>query len=471
MLKRQHVYALFLLLAGVAPACSGDDGKNGATGPAGAQGPEGEKGEPGSVGPKGAQGEPGPMGPEGPAGPSGAVAGASGEGDAGAGAGGASSMPLSTGCLSPCHGFNGIVEQWKTSTHYATYVANLGGEEVDTWTGTAACGNCHSIDGIEQRLANNVRYTGTQGPVQAAHGQINYLSTTSNKVSESTYAGHATVAVVHCTTCHDVTDENDPHRTGAAYEPGSFPLRVPTGNQETAFIEKSSAVGVSDGTSTGSYGVGNACMWCHKSRKDVTNYITATNNSLTSRNWGPHEGPQTDIYTGKGGYHYTAKAYANSSHQALEKGCVSCHMPESSLNQGVGNHSFAPQLSACTKGGCHASATSFDVIGGQTAMKESLRQLRKALNDLGWLTRASAAPFDALTATQVGDANFAEDGSRPGVTGLTADQAGALYNYLLIARGGAGGIHNPVYVRQLIFDSYFALAGVAPSTIPVRPGG
>lgn len=146
-------------------------------------------------------------------------------------------------------------------------------------------------------------------------------------------------------------------------------------------------------------------------------------------------------------------------------------MPSTDINEGIGNHSFAPQLSACTQGGCHANAKSFDVIGGQTAMKESLRQLRKALNDKGWLTRATAAPFDALTQAQVDDANFAEDGARPGVTGLSADEAGAVYNYLLMARGGAGGIHNPIYVRQLIFDSFFAVVGSAPSTMPVRPAG
>jgi hypothetical protein len=373
---------------------------------------------------------------------------------------------LNVGCLGPCHGFSGIVEQWKTSTHFATYVANLGGEEVESWTGTSACGNCHSIDGIEQRLADNVRYVGTSGPANATEGQINYLNSTTNKISESTYAGHATVAVVHCTTCHEVSDETDPHRTGAAYESGAFPLRVPSGATDEAYIEKSSAVGVSDGTAIGAYGAGNACIWCHKSRKDVTNYITASNN--LSNRWGPHQGPHADVFSGKGGYHYAGKTYDNSSHQALEKGCVSCHMGSVAANNGIGNHSFAPALSSCKSAGCHVNATSFDVIGGQTDMKGSLRELREALNTAGWLTRAEAAPFDALTPAQIADENFAEDSPRS-ATGLTAAQAGAVYNYLLIARGGAGGIHNPLYVRQLIFDSYFEVEGEAPPSLQTRP--
>lgn len=449
--------AVPLIFAAAMAACGGDDGATGARGPAGAQGPRGE------VGPTGETGEPGPAGPAGPQGPSGAA----GSGDGGAG--GVIEGTLNVGCLSPCHGFTGIVEQWKTSTHFATYVANLGGEEVDSWTGTSACGNCHSIDAVEQRLAENVRYLGSTGPVNVASGQVGYVNDSgpSPKIAESTYAGDATVAVVHCTTCHEVTDETDPHRTGAVYEPGSFPLRVPSGPSDEAFIEKSSAVGVSDGTAIGAYGAGNACIWCHKSRKDVTNYIMPTGNSLSTR-FGPHQGPHADVFSGKGGYHYASKTYDSSSHQALEKGCVSCHMGSVAANGGIGDHSFAPTLSSCKSAGCHVAATSFDVIGGQTDMKSSLRELRGALNDLHWLTRAEAAPFDDLTPAQLADDNFTED-SPKAAAGLTGPQAGAVYNYLLIARGGAGGIHNPLYVRQLIFDSYFELTGDPPPSMLTRP--
>jgi hypothetical protein len=380
---------------------------------------------------------------------------------------------LTTSCLSPCHGFTGIVEQWKTSTHYATYIANLGGEEVATWTGSAACGNCHAMDAIQQRVAGNVNYVGTTGPLGVTRGQLNYLNSTNNKVGESTYAGQATVAEVHCTTCHDVTAVNDPHRTGTNYTAGSFPLRVPSGSSDQAIIEKSSAAGVSDGTSAGAFNKGNACVWCHKSRKDVSNYVFITNN-LTSPYWGPHEGPQSDVYTGKGGYHYSGKSYGTSSHQAFANGCLDCHMPKVASNDNIGDHSFYPQLSACQTAGCHVTATNFNVIGGQSAMRAGIQELRVALNNValnngGWLTRSAAAPYNPLTTAELADQQFAQDKVRPGATGLTADQAGALYNYLLLARGSAGGVHNPLYVRQLIYDSVFALTSNPPASIPVRP--
>jgi hypothetical protein len=445
--------ALGAILAFV--ACSGSDGADGARGPAGAQGDDGAQGDAGPPGPPGPSGEAGPPGPPGPPGPGGDGGVAFPEGG------------LTTSCLGPCHGFTGIVEQWKTSTHYATYIANLGGEEVETWTGASACGNCHAIDAIEQRVAGKVKYTGTNPPADLAHGQLNYLNSTNSKVAESAYAGQATVAVVHCSTCHDVTAANDPHLTGESYVAGSFPLRVPSAATDQTIIEKSSAVGVSDGSPGGNYGTGNACIWCHKSRKDVTNYITPTTN-LSSIHWGPHEGPQSDIYTGKGGYHYAGLTYKNSSHQAFQKGCVDCHMPAVASNANVGNHSFYPQLSTCQSAGCHATATSFDVIGGQSAMKAGIQELRVVLNNQGWLTRSEASPYVPLTAAQLGDQEFHLDSVLP-TNGLTADQAGAVYNYLLLARGSAGGVHNPVYTRELIFDSYKAITGVAPPSIPVRP--
>jgi len=452
MLRRTD--ALLLVALGcscIVASCSGQEGADGANGPPGTQGPQGPDGHVGREGPEGPAGRDGPEGPQGPPGADGGIA------DGG----------LTAGCLSPCHGFTGTVEQWKTSTHYATAIANLGGEEVATWTGNTACGNCHAIDAIEHRVAADVNYAGTTGPVNVDHGQTNYLNSANGKVTESTYAGQAHVAIVHCTTCHAVTPANDPHLTGEPYVPGSFPLRVPSGAGDQAILEKSSSPGTSDGTEAGEYNKGNACIWCHKSRKDVTNYVTATNN-LTSTHWGPHEGPQSDVYTGKGGYHYTGLVYKNSSHQGFTNACVDCHMPSVASNAGIGDHSFYPQLSTCQKAGCHVNATSFDVIGGQSAMKAGIQELRVALNDMGWLTRSETAPYDPLSATDLADQQFAADLVRP-ANALTADQAGAVYNYLLLARGAGGGVHNPVYVRELIYDSFEAITGSAPATIPVRP--
>jgi hypothetical protein len=467
-----NAFQSLLLAAVVALGCSGSDGKNGANGLPGAKGADGKDGTDGAdgatgkTGPQGPPGDTGKTGATGPAGPPGPGSESAGA----AGAGGETSLPpdvLTAGCLSPCHGFTGIVEEWKTSRHYATYIANLGGDEAETWTGAQACGNCHAIDAIAQRVAGNVT-TGTSAPpTELAHGQLNYLDSGSGKVVEAVYAGQATVAEVHCSTCHDVTADNDPHRTGKNYTAGSFPLRVPTGDGDYATLEKSSARGIVDGTPAGDYHLGNACIWCHRSRKDVTNYIAPTGNNLTSTYWGPHEGPDADVLSGLGGYHYSGQTYDVATHSVLSNGCVDCHMPEVSSNDDIGDHSFYPQLSACQRGGCHRTATSFDDLERHAKIKDNLRDLRTILNSLGYLTRSTSAPYAALTSAQLDDDNFRDDLVLPGATGLTGDQAGAVYNYLMLARGGAFGVHNPIYARQLIYDSYKAVSpsNEAPPTL------
>lgn len=416
-----------LVIAG----CSGEDGRDGARGPAGADGEPGERGAPGP------QGEPGPPGEKGDPGQS----------------GGGLEGGLTASCMSPCHGFTGIVEQWKTSRHFSAYVANLDGEEVESWTGASTCGNCHAIDGIEQRLAENVNYKGDTGPADVAHGQLNYANSSTGAIAESTYAGHATVAVVHCTTCHEVSEENDPHLTGEEYEPGAFPLRVPAGADDAALIERSSARGESDGMVAGAYGTGNACIWCHKSRKDVTNYISASSLDITSAHWGPHQGPHADVFSGMGGYEFAGKTYGTSSHSNLESGCVDCHMPPSDSIGGIGDHSFYAQLSVCRD--CHAGARDFDVIGGQTQTKDGLQRLRIRLNELELLSRDGTS---ALSSEALSDEDFAHDEALP-KAGVQADVAGALYNYFVVARGSAFGVHNPRYVGQLLYDSLEAVEG------------
>ena len=98
----RYALVVFSALGLVAAACSGSDGADGKQGPAGS---DGAPGATGATGPTGATGAPGPTGATGPTGPGGSGA------DGGVPEGG-----LTASCLGPCHGFGGIVEQWKTST-------------------------------------------------------------------------------------------------------------------------------------------------------------------------------------------------------------------------------------------------------------------------------------------------------------------------------------------------------------------
>ncbi len=379
-------------------------------------------------------------------------------------------VELSTSCLTPCHGFNGIVEQWKTSTHYAAFVSNLGSDEVTTWTGATACGNCHSVDALQMRVAGTVTTVAGGAVTNVKNGELGYRNPTGGALTEAIYAGSAKVAQVGCVTCHQVTTDTDPHRTGLPYTKGSFPLRVPSGTTDQPTIEKSPSTAAVTGTLAGTMGAANTCVWCHRSRKDVTNYIGA-DTTLTSPNWGPHEGPQSDIFTGLGGYHFPDMTYGTSTHQQ-KLVCIDCHMPKTASNGMSPNHSFYAQISVC--GSCHAEATNFDVSGAQSQIKAALFELQKAMNNAGYLTRSAAAPYQSLAAGELADGKFEADKTRPGggpdggTLHLPPEKAGAIYNYLLVARGGALGVHNPKYVKQLIFDSYIAVTGSPPTTL-ARP--
>jgi hypothetical protein len=436
--RRSALVALALLLV----ACDGPDG------------PQGQQGEGGTPGPAGTQGPVGATGPPG-------AAATTGEGGA----------YIPVGCLSPCHGFNGVVAQFQASVHYTEYLVNIASTTPEAeWTTTGApCGNCHAIDGLQQRVAGTVGTTGGAGVVNLARGELLYAAPDSGAQTAANYTGAATVAEVYCTTCHAVTDANDPHKTGIPWTPGSFPLMIDDDGGGSVFIEKSPPGGGVTGTSAGNYGPGNACMWCHRSRVDITSYLTPTGNKITSVHWGPHEGPQADLFTGIGGYQYTGQTYGQSTHEQ-KLSCVDCHMAPVADNSSVPDHSFNPSLSVCVS--CHAGTTTFDINGFETQIQAMLTAIETYLNTQGVLTRASAAPYTPLTTAQLGDGNWALDQPVPGATLdgglLTQDQAGALYNYIVIARGGAYGVHNPLYIGQLIYDSYHALTGTSLPTFP-RP--
>ena len=378
------------------------------------------------------------------------------------------SIPVS--CLSPCHGFNGVVSQFQTSVHYTEYLANTASATPETeWTAPGApCGNCHAIDALQQRVTGNVVTSDDGGVANLASGELQYRDPVTSALSSANYAGTATVAEVYCTTCHAVTNANDPHKTGIPWTPGSFPLQVAE-DAGTLFVEKSPSTTAVTGTSAGNFGPGDTCMWCHRSRVDVTNYIAATN-KITSVFWGPHEGPQADIFTGAGGYHFKGQSYGESTHEQ-KLSCVDCHMVNVTDNSNVPDHSFNPNLSACKQ--CHATATTFNVNGFQSQIQAALTEIETWFNSQGFLTRATAAPYVPLTAAQLGDGNWDQDQPTPGATLdgglLTQDQAGALYDYILVARGGASGVHNPKYVGQLLYDSYNALTGLSLSAFPQRP--
>jgi hypothetical protein len=376
--------------------------------------------------------------------------------------GDASTPPLSGACTTPCHTFNGVVDQWRFSNHSHPQNNEIGG---------GSCGNCHALDGIQQRVANKY-VAGLDGGVvtDVNKGHINYrVGAASGSVNEIGYAGASTIGRIHCATCHDFNPTTDPHVTGK-YVAGQAPLRVAGGVNDTVILEKTqdASAGVPTGTAL-NLRTSNLCGMCHKSRKDIAFYLTTPTVNVNSYRWGPHDGPQTDVFSGKGGYEFAGRTYANSEHITIANACVSCHMQPVTGNGNVPDHTMKPSLQYC-KSACHSQYTGsdFNIDNGRQIVSSLLLELQDLLNTAGYLTRSEVSPYPGLDAEQLADRQFQLDLARP--AGSTATpRAGALYNYLIIARSKDLGVHNPRYTKLLLWDSIFEIKGAAPASMLTRP--
>jgi hypothetical protein len=88
-------------------------------------------------------------------------------------------------------------------------------------------------------------------------------------------------------------------------------------------------------------------------------------------------------------------------------------------------------IAGCTGTGCHSSVSDFDVNGVQTAVEAKIVTLRGLLVGIGILD--------------------ATDHSVPGT--YPANEASALFNFLMVLEDRSNGVHNPAYVIDLLDDT------------------
>lgn len=305
-------------------------------------------------------------------------------------------------------------QQYENSLHSEALWETVFATRNMTTTDLNSCMRCHSGKGF----------------IAFSKGQ-----TISSPVSPN-WADHT---VITCATCHD-----------------------PHGNSNYASLRESPAS--SDTLATGyNYsavgGYGQLCMNCHKARRNNVIYVS-TNVSST---WGPHYSSESDVFFGMNAYSF-GSTYASTSHLGVTNACVGCHMAATdttAVNRDkVGGHTFRftntangyEHLKACEP--CHGPKTSFDDFVAfmdydGDGVIESIRNEVKGLLTLV-ATMIPPVGIDSISWTDI----------RASSDSVLYKKA--WWNYQLIQKGSANGMHNAKYAIDVLTKTYEALGGVIP---------
>ena len=179
---------------------------------------------------------------------------------------------------------------------------------------------------------------------------------------------------------------------------------------------------------------GNICAVCHQARRDVNTYVEQP--TELSLRWGPHHGPQTDMFWGSNGYEYAGYTYRQTGHRVVvDDGCLDCHFKPVNAYM-VSGHSFNMEFvvngdtlrntAACEN--CHGDLDDFNYNGVQ--------------NDVHTLI----ADLEALLIT----AGLIDDTGHPLSVTTSQDSAGAVWNYLITEEDRSVGVHNARYITDLL---------------------
>jgi hypothetical protein len=300
-------------------------------------------------------------------------------------------------------------------------------------SGTAECIQCHSdnttIVAINGQWEHSVHATGgnferNTPPCSGCHTSEGFVA----QVGGADPGTPVNPSPVGCFACHEPhTNKNFNLRTTAA-------VTLEVGN--AAIYDR---------------GLSNLCANCHHARA-VSPPMTGGDVTITSNRWGPHHGPQADILNGSGLYVFEGATYRNSAHTThVTDGCPTCHM-QAAYGVQAGGHTMGliydshgtetDLVAGCNNDDCHSGLTNFNLDGLQDTVETYITALRSALVADSLLDDASDLP-NAST-------------SHP--LTMTATEAGALYNYLLLEADRSGGVHNSKYVIDALKASVSALA-------------
>ncbi|NLL18630.1 MAG: ammonia-forming cytochrome c nitrite reductase subunit c552 [Clostridia bacterium] len=194
-------------------------------------------------------------------------------------------------------------------------------------------------------------------------------------------------------------------------------------------------------------GGGALCMDCHNARSIPD----------PADRPAPHASAEADIVMGINGFHVEGKTYGSSPHTAVKDTCFGCHMAD--LGKGYPSHTFRSELETCEQ--CHKGIDSinmkakddYDGDGTVEGFQDEVDGLLKMLHD------TIQARLEGGTFTSTHGRIAFMDEKEEEMEEVPAELYHGAWNYYLVANDGSRGIHNPLYVVQLLQQSILMLGG------------
>ncbi len=212
-------------------------------------------------------------------------------------------------------------------------------------------------------------------------------------------------------------------------------------------------------------GNGQLCMTCHQARTNGNTVITnvAPYYGFKDR-FGPHHGPQADMYLGQNAYQYGNNSLTGlMTHGSVPDACVTCHM----ANIGTGNSPSHQWSMIDTTGGtphdlvggcvnCHGNITSFDDIkassdwDGNGVVEGVQTEVQGMLNEL-----AALLPKDSTGAVVSRTSDSLLVKGQPSIIK-------GIYTYYFVSEDKSMGVHNAKYTVALLQAALKDLGSVVP---------
>jgi cytochrome c1 len=212
--------------------------------------------------------------------------------------------------------------------------------------------------------------------------------------------------------------------------------------------------------SVSSGGNGQLCMTCHQARKNAATTITSTAPYYGfSDRFGPHHGPQSDMFWGQNAYQYGDSTLSGmNTHGGLTDACVTCHMQTRTTNS---NHqwnmsdSTGDYVTVCKS--CHGqSLTSFNDIKASSDWDGNGKIEGVQTEVQGMVAKLAALlPKDASGNVVSMMVDSLKVKGQPSIVK-------GIYTYYFVTSDNSNGVHNAKYTVAILQKALTALGSTTP---------